>query len=183
MERRRCAYNRPCLRFSCNVEVRRLRQSGDVRLGNENLAGLKQQRFAETIRQITSDCSFQDKHLHVGLAMTLDYACRSRALDCDRSGLDLQMPSIFRYLEKHCTFAKIHGAFSVAETDIRFRSQTRDRLVRETQFAASGHAGVDDITNANVFTDCDSAWLSLGRTKLYVFDRLCNACFFQLCGV
>jgi hypothetical protein len=91
--------------------------------------------------------------------------------------------SVFRYLEKHCTFAKIHGACSVAETDIRFRSQTRDRLVRESQFAASGHSGLDGITTANAFTDCDSAWLSLGRTKLYVFDRLCDARFFQLCGV
>ena len=29
------------LHLSCNVEIRRLRQSGDIRLGNENLTGLE----------------------------------------------------------------------------------------------------------------------------------------------
>ena len=107
-----------------------LAEGGDVRLGNENLAGLEQQRFAKAIRQITSNCSFQDKHLDVELAMTLDYAGRACARDRDRIALDLQAASAFRYLEKHCTFTKIHGACSVIETDIRFRSETRDRLVR-----------------------------------------------------
>ena len=152
------------LHFSRNIEIRRLREGGDFRFGNENLAGLKQQRFAETIRQITSDGSFQDKHLDVELAMTLDYGRRPCARDRDRGGLDLQAASAPGYLEKHCTFAKVYRACSVAETDIRFRSETRDRLVRESQFAASGHAGVDSITVAKAFTDCDLAWRCLRRT-------------------
>ena len=64
-----------------------------------------------------------------------------------------------------------------------FAPETRDRLVRESQFAASDHAGLDRITVANTFTDCDPAWRCLGRTKLHVFDHLCNARFFQLRGV
>src|SRR4029077_8094932 len=123
------------LHLPCDIEVRWLWEGGDVRLGNENLARLEQQRFAETILQITSDGSFQDKHLDVELAMTLDYGRRPCARDRDRGGLDLQAVSAFGYLEKHCTFAKIYAACSVAETDIRFRSETRDRLVCESQFA------------------------------------------------
>jgi hypothetical protein len=115
--------------------------------------------------------------------MTLDYGCRPCARDCDRSGLDLQAASAVGYLEKHCTFGKVYGACSVAETDVRFRPESRDRLVRESQFAASGHPGVDSITVAKAFTDCDLAWRCLGRTKLHVFDHLCNARFFQLRGV
>ncbi len=163
-ERLKLADQQARLHLSCNVEISRLREGGDVRLGNENLAGLKQQRFAETIRQITSDGSFQDKHLDVELAMTLDYGRRTCARDRDRSGLDLQAVSAFGYLEKHCTFAKIYGACSVAETDTRFRSETRDRLVRESQFAAPDHAGLDRITVTKAFTDCDPAWHCLGRT-------------------
>jgi len=182
-ERLKLADQQARLHLSCDVEIRRLREGGDVRLGNENLAGLEQQRFAEAIRQITSDGPFQDKHLDVELAMTLDYGRRPCARDRDRSGLDLQAASAFGYLEKHCTFAKVYGACSVAETDIRFRPETRDRLVRESQFAAPGRAGVDSITIAKAFTDCDPAWRCLGRTKLHVFDHLCNARFFQLRGV
>src|SRR4029077_15381291 len=138
---------------------------------------------AEAIRQITSNGPFQDKHLDVELAMTLDYAGRACARDSDRITLDLQAASAFRYLEKHCTFTKIHGACSVIETDIRFRSETRDRLVRESQFAAPDHAGLDRITVTKAFTGCDPAWRCLGRAKLHVFDHLCNARFFQLRGV
>ena len=89
--------------------------------------------------------------------MTLDYGRRPCALDRDRSGLDLQAISAFGYLEKHCTFAEIYGPCSVAETDIRFRSETRDCLVRESQFAAPDHAGLDGITVTKAFTDCHPA--------------------------
>jgi hypothetical protein len=93
------------------------------------LARLKQKGFAETIRQITSDGPFEDKHLDVELAMTLDYAGRACARDRDRISLDLHVSGAFRYLEKHCTFAKVHGARSSAETDSRFRAEPEDRLV------------------------------------------------------
>src|SRR5213080_78189 len=96
-----------------------------------------EERFADAIRQITTDCPFQDKHLDVELAMTLDYASRTCACGRDRSDLDPAFSSAFRYLEKHCAFHKIHGAHSVAETDNRFRAKTRDRLVCKSQFAAS----------------------------------------------
>jgi hypothetical protein len=115
--------------------------------------------------------------------MTLDYGRRPCARDRDRSGLNLQAISAFGYLEKHCTFAEIYGACSVAETDIRFRSETRDGLVRESQFAAPSYAGLDRITVTEAFTDSDPACRCLGRIKLHVFDRLCNARFFQLRGV
>jgi hypothetical protein len=163
-ERLKVADQQARLHLSCNVEIRRLREGGDVWLGNENLAGLKQQRFAETIRQITSNGSFQDKHLDVGLAMTLDYASGACARDCYRSGLYLQAASAFRHLEKHCTFAKVYGACSIAQADISFRSETRDRLVRESQFTSSGYAGVNTVTVAKAFTNCDRAWLGLRRT-------------------
>jgi hypothetical protein len=56
-------------------------------------------------------------------------------------------------------------------------------LVRESQFAAAGHSGVDSITIAKAFTDRDPVWRCLGQTKLHIFDHLCNARFFQLRGV
>ena len=115
--------------------------------------------------------------------MTLDYARRPCARDHDGSRFDLQAASAFRYLEKHCTFAKVYDACSVAETDVRFRRKTRDRLVRESQFAASGHSGVDSITIVKAFTDRDPVWRFLRQTKLHIFDHLCNARFFQLRGV
>jgi hypothetical protein len=94
--------------------------------------------------------------------MTLDYAGRARACDGYRTSLNLQAVSAFRYLKEHCTFAETHSAGCVADTDAGFRSETRDRLVRECQFAASGYASVDSITIAKTFTDCDSAWRCLG---------------------
>src|SRR4051794_34454790 len=106
--------------------------------------------------------------------MTLDYAGRACACDGDRRDLHPQAVSAFRYLKKHCTFGKIYGACFVADTNGRFRSQTRDRLVRECQFAASSHTGVDSITTANAFTEYDSAW-RCGRTHVYIVEHLCNA--------
>ena len=179
-ERLKLADQQARLHLPCDVEISRLGEGADVGLCDENLTGLEQQRFAEAIRQITSNGALQDKYLDVELVMTLDYGGRARARDRYRSGLDLQLASAFRYLKKHGTFAKIYSACSVAETNIRFRSETRDRLVGERQFAASGYAGVDSITVAKAFTDCDFAWRCLGRTYLYVFDHLCNACSLQL---
>jgi hypothetical protein len=115
--------------------------------------------------------------------MALDYGCGTCARHRDRSGLNLQAVSAFGYLEEYCTFAQIYGACSVAEIDIRFRPETRDRLVRESQFAASDHAGVDRITVTKAFTDCDPVGRCLGRTKRHVFDHLCNARCLQLRGV
>ena len=111
--------------------------------------------------------------------MTLDYGGRACAGEGDRRGLQLQAASTFWYLKKHCTFGKIYGACFVADTDVRFRSETRDRLVRECQFAASSHTGVDSITTANAFTEYDSAW-RCGRTHVHIVDHLCNARFLQL---
>src|SRR5205814_5325765 len=103
-ERLKLADEQARLHLSCNIEIRRLRERGDAGLGNENLAGLHQQRFAEAIRQITSNCPFQDKELDVQLAMTLDYGGRARARGRDRSRLDPGFSGAFRYLEKHCAF-------------------------------------------------------------------------------
>jgi len=141
-----------------------------------------EERFADAIRQITTDCPFQDKHLDVELAMTLDYASRTCACGRDRSGLDPAFSSAFRYLEKHGAFHKIHGAHSVAETDNRFRAKTRDRLVCKSQFAASSRAGADSITVANAFADRGPALRRLRRTKLHVFHHLSYARFLQLRG-
>jgi hypothetical protein len=115
--------------------------------------------------------------------MTLDYAGGACACDRDRSGLDPGFSGAFRYLEKDCTFAKVHGARSVAEPDNRFRAKTRDRLVRERQFAASSRAGANNITVANAFADRGKAWHRLRGSKLHVFHRLCNARFFHLRGI
>jgi hypothetical protein len=111
--------------------------------------------------------------------MTLDYGGRACADEGDRRGLQLQAASTFWYLKKHCTFGNIFGACFVADTDVRFRSETRDRLVRECQFAASSDTGVDSITIAKPFTDCDSTW-HCGRSEVYIVDHLCNANFLQL---
>ena len=161
-ERLKLADQQARLHLSCNIEISRLRERGDVRLGNENLAGLHQQRFAEAIRQITSNCPFQDKELDVELAMTLDYASGACARGRDRSRLDPGFPGAFRYLEKHCAFHKIHGARSVANTDNRFRAKTRDRLVCENQFAAPDRAGADGITVVNAVAYRGPAWRRLG---------------------
>src|SRR5262249_7957506 len=115
-QRLKFADQQTSLDLSCDVEIRRLGKRGDVRPGNENLARLEQQRFPEAIRQITSNYPFQDKNLHIGLAMTLDYARRSCASHCDHTGFDLQMASAFRYLEKQSAFAQIYSACSVTET-------------------------------------------------------------------
>ena len=53
---------------------------------------------------------------------------------CDRVD-DLRAPGAFRYLEKHCTFAQIHSARSIAETDKRFCAETHNRLLCKGQFA------------------------------------------------
>ena len=55
----------------------RLREGGHVRLGNENLPGLYQERFTDLICQITAERSFQDKELDVELGMTVDYPSRA----------------------------------------------------------------------------------------------------------
>ena len=111
--------------------------------------------------------------------MTLDYAGRACACNGDRRGLHLQAVSAFRYLKKHCTFGKIYGACFFADANVRFRSETRDRLISECQFAASSDAGVDSITITKRFTDCDSTW-RCGRSEVYIVDHLCNARFLQL---
>src|ERR1043166_10260112 len=94
----------------------RLREGGHVRLGNENLPGLYQERFTDLICQITAERSFQDKDLGVELGMTVDYASRACACGRDRSSLDLHAPGAFRYLEQYCAFAQIHVACFAALT-------------------------------------------------------------------
>src|SRR6266496_6442482 len=102
--------------------MRRIRDGGYVWLGNENLPGIDQERFADLICQITADRPFQNEDLDVEVGMTLDYASRAGARNRDRSSLDLHAARAFRYLEKHRTFVKVHGASSAVETENRFRA-------------------------------------------------------------
>ena len=110
------------LHYACDVKMRRIRDGGYVWLGNENLPGVDQERFADLICQITADRPFQNKDLDVEVGVMLDYASGTCARGRDRGSLDLHAAGAFRYLEKHCTFAQVHGADSVVETENRFRA-------------------------------------------------------------
>jgi hypothetical protein len=61
--------------------------------------------------------------------VTLDYASGACTCGRDRISLDLNVSGAFWYLEKHCTFAKVHAARCFAETDSRFGAETDDCLV------------------------------------------------------
>src|SRR5689334_2624369 len=102
--------------------------------------------LAQTIRQITSNCLFQDKELDVEVAMTLHYASSAGACGRDLSRLDPGVYNVYRYLEKHCAFHKIHSVRSVADPDNRFPAKTRDHLICESQFAQSDRACADGFT-------------------------------------
>ena len=179
-ERLKLANQQARLHLSCNVEIRRLREGGDVRLGNENLAGLHQQRFAETIRQITSNCPFQDKELDVELAMTLDYAV-APVLAVVIAAVLILSSGAFRYLEKHCTFPRFMVRVPSLKLTIVLR-RDGDRLVCKVN-SLRDRAGADRIAIANAFAYSGCKRGRLCGDELHIIYHVCNARFFQLRGI
>jgi hypothetical protein len=115
--------------------------------------------------------------------MTLDYPRRACARGGDSTGLDPGLSGAFRYLEKNCTFAKVHAVRFIAETDNCFRAETHNRLISERQFAASARPGVDNIAIANAFADRGPVLRRLRWTKLHGFRHFGDARLRQPLGI
>jgi len=165
------------------IDIHRLGQPLSVRINDEHLTGMNENRFPDTVFAKHSSNAFEDDKLNEGIRMILEQHSCARDGGGHRRGVDFGAAGIFRNTQEHRAAAEIEISRSLGETKNGVCAQARESLVRKSEFSPGFDAGPHGGAFTHFIADHRGTRGGLRWEQLHIFDYLADASLFELGAV
>ena len=165
------------------VDIDGIGKAFAVRIYDQHLAGVKENRFADVIIAKNPPRSLQDDKLDESIRVVLEHHSGASDRGRDGRGIDLRAARIFRHSQKHDAAAELQIAGAFVETENRIRAEPGESLVGKGKFGTGLDTGANSGAVAHFIAHRRRPRRGLRGDELDAPDHLTDARLLELGGV